>query len=183
MKITSRHLWHILLTSLAIATSNAADGANPNIQTNHGGTLNSELTNEWHLVRTPNPKGGADAISIMHTPDTARSDIDLAGLMIRCRERGTEVAIALLRAYSVRTKPIVIFGEPGNETRLETTIAAPGTVVLLPGNANALVDGLWRAEKDLFLQIDDGQTPIHGVIPLAGLQAAFKLLTANCQTQ
>src|SRR5690349_8808273 len=30
----------------------------------------------WPLVRTPNPKGGKDAVSIMRTADTAQSDPD-----------------------------------------------------------------------------------------------------------
>lgn len=183
MKITSRQLWYVIVTSLAIATSGAAGGASPNVQTDRERTLNSELTNGWHLMRTPSPNGGADAISLIHTPDASRSDIDLAGLMIRCHDRGTEVAIALLRAFPIRAKPIVIFGRPGNETRLETTVGAPGTVLVVPGNANALVGELWREEKDLFLQIDVNQTPIHGVIPLAGLQAAFKVLAASCTTK
>ena len=183
MRKTSRHLWRVVVTSLAIATSNAASGVNPSAQTDRERTLNSELAGGWHLVRTPNPTGGADAISVTHTPDASRSDIDLAGLMIRCHERDTEVVIALLRAYPIRAKPILIFGKPGNETRLEPTVGAPGTVLLVPGTASALVDGLWREEKDLFLQIDDGQTSIHGVIPLAGLQSAFKTLAASCKTQ
>lgn len=181
MRKTSRHLWHVIVTSLAIATSNAASGAN--VQTDRERVLNSELADGWRLVRTPNPSGGADAISVTHTPDASRSDIDLAGLMIRCHERDTEVVIALLRAYPIRAKPILIFGKPGNETRLEAAVGAPGTVLLVPGTASALVDGPWREEKDLFLQIDVGQTSIHGVIPLAGLQAAFKVLAASCKTQ
>src|SRR5882757_2159539 len=46
----------------------------------------------WPLVRTPHPQGGPQAVAIMRTADTARSDPDLAGLMIRCKEQpGFEV--------------------------------------------------------------------------------------------
>src|SRR5262249_50004523 len=33
----------------------------------------------WRLVRTPNPRGGPDAVSIMETADTARSDMTSSG--------------------------------------------------------------------------------------------------------
>src|SRR5437899_1091146 len=47
----------------------------------------------WRLVRTPNPRGGADAVSIMRTADSSRSDIDLAGMAVRCGEIGAEVLV------------------------------------------------------------------------------------------
>ena len=138
--------------------------------------LSSELAGGWHFVRTPNPHGGADAISIMHTADTSRSDLDLAGLMIRCSEGGSEAVIVLIRAFPLRARPHVVLGKPGNETRFEATIAPPGTAILLPGDATTLVNGPWQAQNDLFIRVDDGQTTIRGVVALAGLQAAFKVL-------
>ena len=134
-------------------------------------------------MRTPNPQGGADAISIMHTADTLRSDLDLAGLMIRCHEGGTETVIVLIRAFPLRARPQVVFGKPGKETRFEATVAPPGSAILLPGDAAILVKGAWLAQSDLSIQVDNGPTTIHGVVALAGLQAAFKVLLASCATQ
>src|SRR5262245_14711786 len=37
----------------------------------------------WRLVRTPDPRGGSEAVSIMQTADVSRSDIDFAGVMLR----------------------------------------------------------------------------------------------------
>jgi hypothetical protein len=42
----------------------------------------------WRLVRTPNPRGGPDAVSIMQTADSARSDIDLLESTLRCSDTG-----------------------------------------------------------------------------------------------
>src|ERR1700752_4793071 len=57
----------------------------------------------WPLIRTPRPNGGPDAIATMRTADTSRSDPDLAGLMIRCREKsGMEVLLALVRPFPPR---------------------------------------------------------------------------------
>ena len=88
----------------------------------------SALAGGWRLVRSHNPNGGADAISIMHSADTTRSDLDLAGIMIRCSESGAEVVIVTLPALPFRVRPHVAFGKPGNAIKFEATVAPPGTV-------------------------------------------------------
>jgi len=47
--------------------------------------------------RSRDPSGGKDAVLIMQTVDIAKSDLDLAGLMLRCGDAGTEVLVVLLR--------------------------------------------------------------------------------------
>jgi hypothetical protein len=187
MKIASGHLYSFIVSffGLIIAAMSVVNAANSGVDNFDGAKRqsSSELAGGWHFVHTPNPNGGADAISIMHTADTSRSDLDLAGLMIRCRESGTEVAIVLLRAFPFRARPHVVFGNAGNETRFEATIAPPGTAILLPGDATTLVNGAWQAQKDLFIRVNDDQTTIRGFVALAGLQAAFKVLVASCPLQ
>jgi hypothetical protein len=134
-------------------------------------------------MRTHNPNGGADAISIMHPADTLRSDLDFVGLMIRCGETGPEVVIVLLPALPVRTKPHVTFGKPGNENQYEANVAPPGTIVVLPSDAANLVSGSRHALGDLFIRVDVGQSTIRGAVKLAGLEAAFKALQASCATR
>jgi hypothetical protein len=183
----ARHLSPLLLVIfiIVIATGSAALAANPDTSRAGGAErlLNSELAGGWHFVRTPNPHGGNDAISIMHTAEMSRSDLDLAGLMIRCREGGTEAVIVLIRSFLFRARPRVVFGKPGNESRFEATVVPPGTAILLPGDATTLVYGAWLARSDLSIQVDNGPTTIRGVVALAGLQAAFKVLLASCATQ
>ena len=181
---TSRRLFPLLVAIFILATAPAfaINGANPDSDKAGGAerALSSELAGGWHLVRTHNPNGGADAISIMHIADTSRSDLDLAGLMIRCSETSAEVVIVLLRALPFRARPHVALGKPGNETQFEATVAPPGTMVLLPKDATTLVSGPWQALEDLLIRIDDGQSTIRGVVKLAGLEAAFKELQASC---
>ena len=181
---TSRRLFPVFVAIFILATvpASAVNGANQDSGRAGGAerALSSELAGGWHLVRTHNPNGGADAISIMHTADTSRSDLDLAGLMIRCSETSAEVVIVLLPALPFRTRPHVTLGKPGNETQFEATVAPPGTAVLLPRDATTLVSGPWQALEDLFIRIDDGQSTISGVVKLAGLEAAFKELQASC---
>src|SRR5262249_51216293 len=61
----------------------------------------------WRLVRTPNPRGGPDAVSIMQTADPARSDVDLVGLTLRCSDTGFDVLVVLLKPFPPRTHPKV----------------------------------------------------------------------------
>jgi hypothetical protein len=182
---TLRRLFVLIVANLILATVHAFafNAANPENGSGDKQSLISELAKGWHLVRTPNPKGGADAISIMHPADTSRSDLDLAGLMIRCGKTNAEVVIVLLPALSFRTRPHVTFGKPGNESQFEATVAPPGTAVLLPADATTLVSGPWQTLDDLFIQIDEGQATIRGVVKLAGLQAAFKILETSCAAQ
>jgi hypothetical protein len=140
----------------------------------------AELAGAWRLVRTPNPRGGPDAVSILHTADTSRSDLELAGLMVRCNSGRTELAIVLLRAFPLRAHPRVIFGKPGHESQFEATIGAPGTAVVVPGDPKNILGEQWPTESDLFIRVVDGPTTISGVVALAGLQSALNKLMANC---
>lgn len=143
----------------------------------------SESTEGWRFVRTRHPQGGPDAISIMHTADTSKSDLDLAGLMLRCGDAGTEILVVLLRPFPLRARPEVTFGEGGGEIRYETTVAAPGTTVLLPVDAASLVNGPWNDLTELQIRVVDQQTSIRGVVPLAGLKSSFNGLMTNCRAR
>ncbi len=167
-----RHLVLHLLVAIAavggIFTAGAEEPTNP------------ELPGGWHFVRTHNPRGGADAVSIMRTADTSKSDLDFAGLMIRCRDGGTEVLVVFIRAFPLRAQPSVIFNQSGRETRFTATIAPPGSAIRIPGDASTLVEGAWKPQGNLLVRVEDGQTTIRGVVPLDGLQTGFKMLVSNC---
>lgn len=134
----------------------------------------------WRFVRTPNPGGAADSVSIMRTADMSRSDIDLVGLMMRCREGRIETVIVLVNPLPPHVQPKVALGKPGQEIQLKATVGAPGTAILFPGDAASLVEGPWRGLSDLFVRVEDGNNTIRGVVAIDGLQAAVKMLVANC---
>src|ERR1700733_4523674 len=77
------------------------------------------LNSNWHLQRTANPRGGPDAVSISHTADISRSDLDLAGMMLRCGEKGVEVLIVAVTPFSPHARPNVTIGANGNEWRFD----------------------------------------------------------------
>jgi hypothetical protein len=142
----------------------------------------------WRLVRTPNPSTGADTVSIMRTADIVKSDIDLAGLMLRCAQRNFEVIVVLVRPLPPRAHPKVTVGTGASSVEFTATVVPPGAEVLLPADANALASGPWQTAPELSVQIDsvDGDEPpasVHGIIPLAGLGDAIPLLLSNCPSQ
>jgi len=142
----------------------------------------------WRLVRTPNPVSGADTVSIMRTADIVKSDIDLAGLMLRCAKSNFEVVIVLVRPLPLRAHPKVTVGTGGSSVDFTATVLPPGAEVLLPADASALALGPWQAAPELSVQIaavdgDEASAPMYGIIPLAGLGAAIPLLLSNCPSQ
>jgi hypothetical protein len=135
----------------------------------------------WPLVRTPNPKGGPDAVAITKTADTARSDPDLAGLIIRCQQKpGFEIALGTVRPFPPLTKRDVVFTLGTEHSILHAEASPAGTALILPIDATAFTTGPWRGLKELAVTIKDPEVEIRGVIPLDGLAPALAKLTANC---
>jgi hypothetical protein len=86
---------------------------------------------EEAMVRTPNPHGGPDAASIMQTADTARSDIDLVGLTLRCSDTGFDVLVVFLKPFPPSANPKVKLTTGGATVRLEATVIPPGAAKFL----------------------------------------------------
>lgn len=137
----------------------------------------------WHLLRTPNPIGGRPAVSIMQSADISRSDLDLAGLMLRCGESATEVLIVLVRYLAPDAHPKVTVGTGPTGTQFSGTVVPPGLLVLLPAEAASLATGPWQAAPELAVSVDDERGAIRGVIPLTGLKGALQMLRFNCPAQ
>jgi hypothetical protein len=136
----------------------------------------------WRLVRTPHPGGGGpDAVAIMRTADTARSDPDLAGLMIRCADKpGLEVLLALVRPLPPRSKRDVVVISGTTQSVLHAEASSTGTALILSTEATAFTTGPWQGLKELAVTIKDPETEIRGVIPLGGLAPAMAKLSASC---
>jgi hypothetical protein len=141
----------------------------------------------WRLLRTPNPNGEGYAVSVSHTSDMARSDLDLAGLMLLCRRPGSQspdasadVAIVTLTPFPPSARPSVTIGSPGGEQRFEGHILPPGAEILLPPEAAALLSGPWQSIHLLTVKVAGQERSFGGVIPIDGIAEAFATLTANC---
>ena len=137
----------------------------------------------WRLVRTPNPRGGPDAVSIMQTADADRSDIDLVGLTLRCSNTGLDVLVVLLKPFPPRTHPKVKLTIGGTTVHLEATVVPPGAAISLPAEAAMLVKGSWQSSSELAIEVKDDSNATRGVISLEGLGPALSLLTSNCPSR
>jgi hypothetical protein len=150
----------------------------PNVSSN---PATSDTGDSWPLVRTSNPKGGPDAVAIMRTADTAQSDPDLAGLMVRCAEKpGFEVLLALVRPLPPRSKRDVVITSGTTHSVLRAETLPTGTALVLPVEATAFTTGPWQGMKELAVTINDPEAEIRGVIPLNGLVPAMAKLSTNC---
>jgi hypothetical protein len=137
----------------------------------------------WRLVRTPNPRGGPDAVSIMQTADTARSDIDLVGLTLRCSDTGFDVLVVFLKPFPPRTHPKVKLTSGGTTVHLEAAVIPPGAAISLPAEAATLVKGSWQSSSELAIEVEDDGNATRGFISLVGLEPALSLLASNCPTR
>jgi len=137
----------------------------------------------WRLVRTPNPRGGPDAVSIMQTADATRSDIDLAGLTLRCSDTGFDVLVVFLKPFPPRRHPKVKLTTAGATVHLEATVVPPGTAISLPAEAAILLKGSGQSSSELAIEVEDDGNATRGIISLAGLGPALSLLTANCPSR
>ena len=148
------------------------------------GPAASAAHDSWPLVRTPHPMGGRDAVSIMRTADTAQSDPDLAGLMIRCEEKsGLQVLLALVRPFPPRSKRDVMVTSGTTQSVLHAEASLTGTGLILPIEATAFTTGPWQGLKELAVTIKDPEAEIRGVIPLGGIAPAMAKLSASCPSE
>jgi hypothetical protein len=135
----------------------------------------------WQLARTPNPSGGRDSISITKIANPTPSEQDVAGIMLRCAEGATtNVLIVLVGPLPLRTHPKVIVVAGAATTEFIASVVPPGTLVLLPEKASALVEKTWQAVPALAVSIKDNNRALRGVIPLENISNAMQTLQSNC---
>jgi hypothetical protein len=140
----------------------------------------SAPSGSWRQVRTPDPHGGAEAVSTMHTADLARSDLNLAGLMLRCRGQGFEVTIVLLTPFPPRARPKVKLTANGSTVEFAASVIPTGAAIALPSEATTLVYGPWQSATEVAVEVAEGDRLTRGVVLLAGLGPAVVQLLASC---
>jgi hypothetical protein len=138
------------------------------------------LDGGWRLVRTPNPQGGAEAISIMHVSDTSKSDFALAGLTLRCGGSDIEPLLIVLEPLPGGSHPPVTVKAGSSEAQFEASTIQGGQALLLPRAASNLAAGQWQSASELSVEIAIKPVPIRGVVPIPGLSKALQTLTQTC---
>nr|QIO37439.1 hypothetical protein HAP40_30765 [Bradyrhizobium sp. 1(2017)] len=136
----------------------------------------------WKFTRTQGARDGESFAAIMKTADTALSDPDFAGLIVRCAPRGkVDVLVALIRPFPPRSHPKVTIAASGGGTlTFEGSMAAAGAAVQLPDEVSAFAAGKWQTTPSLSVVVREGDSEIKGTVALNGLREAYHSLLANC---
>jgi hypothetical protein len=143
----------------------------------------AELDGGWRLVRTPNPQGGPEAVSIMHVSDTAKSDFALAGLTLRCGGMGIEPLLIVLEPLASGSRPQVTVTAGSTQSQFEGSAVQGGMALLLPQTASNLAAGAWQSTDQISVEIAIKPVPIRGVLPVTGLSKALRTLTQICTSR
>jgi hypothetical protein len=138
------------------------------------------LDGGWRLVKTRDPGGAGETVSAMRTVDTARSDINLAGLSLRCIPGGIQVVLIVLSSLPRASQPRVTLTAGANRNEFEASVTQGGGALLLPQAATSLAIGDWQNAAELSIEIATNSNPIRGIVPIAGLASALRSLIPNC---
>jgi hypothetical protein len=131
---------------------------------------------KWRLVRTPNPQGGKEAISIMRGAELSGSDPDFAGLMLRCAETGIDVLVVLIAPLPPRARPKVSL----EGMAFDGSVTPPGAAILLPPAASDLAASKWQTLQKLNVEVRDDDRTVKGLVEIDGLSVAMQTLAATC---
>ena len=134
----------------------------------------------WKLLRSRDPSGGPDAISVIRTAEPSRSDPDIAGLMLRCAGSDIEALVIVIEPRPPRARPRIDVSANGARASFEATVAPPFTALLLPKEAAVLLTGPWASAPELAITVDGEHSPEHGTVPLAGVRQALERLIIAC---
>ena len=145
------------------------------------GSRATSLPGGWQLVRTKNPQGGADAISVMHVADIRSSDIDFAGINIRCGPGGMEFLLIVLNRLSRSDQPTVVLSAGNHRSQFEASVDQTAQALLLPTASTASAASEWQDAKEISIEIGRKTAPtIRGIVPLAGIASAMRALATSC---
>jgi hypothetical protein len=137
------------------------------------------VAGKWRLVRTPTPREGREIISIMATAELSGSDIDFAGLDLRCADQDFDILIFLISPLPLQARPAIAI----NSKKFQGSVVSPGTAILLPRTASALAQEQWRSLPSLSIEVEDDGTKTHGLISLEGFNTALQTLMGTCSTR
>jgi hypothetical protein len=147
------------------------------------GSQSSQLEGGWRLVKSRNPDGGADAVSVMHVVDSANSDVRLAGLNLQCGKDGIEVVLIVLEPLPRATRPNVVLMTGEKRAEFQASVIQGGVALLLPAGASKLAASDWQNANELSVEIGTTPTAIRGAVPMAGLATALRYLLQNCHAR
>jgi hypothetical protein len=140
------------------------------------GPPSQSIAGKWRLVRTPNPAEGRELVSIMATAELAGSDIDFAGVNLRCAAPDFDVLVFLISPLPPRAQPAVMISGKA----FQGTVVLPGTAILLPKEATVIAKEQWRSLPSLSIDVEAEGKKTHGTVSLEGFDKALQTLATAC---
>lgn len=147
------------------------------------GSQSTQLEGGWRLVKSKNPDGGADAVSVMHAVDSANSDTRLAGLSLQCGKGGIESVLIVLEPLSRSARPNVALIAGEKRAEFQASVIQGGLALLLPAEASKLAASDWQNASQLAVEIGTTPSAIRGTVPMAGLTTALRYLSQYCHAR
>lgn len=133
----------------------------------------------WRFARSQTA-GGGSAVSIMRTVDPLRSDFEIAGLMFRCAEGGTDAVVIMLTPFKPDARPKVAIDLGGVRVDIEASVLPSGAGVLIPRELMSVFTAREKATADLRVEVGVGAKPLVGVIGKLYAAPALRRLQAQC---
>jgi hypothetical protein len=169
------------LTAAVVAAISAAASPAP---------ADAPLGGGWKLMHSQG-RDGRDNLAMSHIADMTRSDLDLAGLLLRCHAKAdppepmmggatAQLLIVVITPFPPHTVPAVTIGAGSKEWHFDARVVPPGVELLLPAEATELASGPWQAMHELAVKVSSKGRSFGGVVPIDGLQAALAALAAEC---
>jgi hypothetical protein len=108
----------------------------------------------------------------MHAAGALQSDIDPAGLMVRCGSQDLEVLVVLVRPLPrALIHPTVRIGAPGEVISLTATVVPPGGG-RSASEAGRIACETWQFAAQLVIEVGDDQNLIRGTVATGQLGSA-----------
>jgi hypothetical protein len=143
----------------------------------------TDLLNGWRLVRIPNARGGADAVSITHSADLQKSDPNLVGIVLRCEGGPIDVLLVVIEPYPPQAAiDLTIKVDGSTALTFRGSVIHPGVMIRLPNEIATSIIQRGRSADELSVRMEYGNTrPVAGIVKLAGFAGAIEALTKLCQ--
>lgn len=133
----------------------------------------------WRLTRSASPGGGTTA-SILRTADPGSSDVEVAGLMFRCAENGTDALFIVLSPFGPAAKPTIAVDLGGVRVETEASVLPSGAGLLMPRDMLALFHAQEKTSADLSFLISEGGRRFSGRIAKLYAAPALARLQGEC---
>lgn len=107
-------------------------------------------------------RGGATFPALMQTADSARSDLDVVGMMIRCQKGRLEPLLIILDPLPPRSEATIDLSTAGKRESFKAALIPTGAGVAVAIDAETRLMAEWAEEPDVEIAIHARERTIRG---------------------